>query len=108
MASGFYLSKPEYYFVLASMKTLTTLLLLLILVATCLIGSNSTRISTQKMPKETVHKRDQFTNKDGIKTGATLKTVILVYMGRYASDFRTFMPFDADPCNHAPSAKTFC
>lgn len=108
MASGFYLSKPEYYFVLASMKTITILFLSFILGAACIMASNSTHTSTQKTHKETVRKRDQFTNKDGIKMSPVLKTGLLVYLGRYASDFRTFMPFDQDPCNHAPSAKSFC
>ena len=79
MASGFYLSKPEYYFVLASMKTITILFFSFILGAACIMASNSTHTSsTQKTHKETVRKRDQFTNKDGIKMSTALKRQYLV------------------------------
>jgi len=88
------------------MKTLTAIFFILILGATCLLGVSFKH--TQVTHKEIVFKRDQFTNKDGIKTEAASKTTFMVCLGRYTSYFRTFMPFDEDPCNHLPSLKSVC
>jgi hypothetical protein len=90
------------------MKTLITIFFVLLLSAACIPGITAKHNRTQTTNKATVVKRDQFTNKDAIITATPSKTTLLVYLGRYTSSFRSFMPYDEDPCNHLPSRKSLC
>jgi hypothetical protein len=90
------------------MKTLTVIFFVLFLSATCMFGMLSKQGNIRPTANEAMSNITQRHYKSDAKTIHASKTFFLACMGRYASYFRSFMPFDEDPCNHMPSHKSFC